>query len=236
MTMVLDNDEWALPPEDDQTPMETDEAYGQIRFTRNELLVLDYVLSTSSGLLLPEYLSDLVSTWDGLRQTVWQAIIRIERYPEEIGILISMNPIDARTLLAAVPTTMEWGDGVDCGYAVKLKLAQFREGSYEDDVAVTRREAKEKAITELANKTLKEAQDRETQRANAISNANSNVLSTKLVADSKKSEARGARDNHKAAKKLLETLEGGRGANDTNDTNEDQAKSSTTGEAGPTAE
>jgi len=213
--VVLDR-EWDLPPAN-RDPMD------QIRFTRNELLLLDYVLTTGSRLIMPDSLDDLIVKWSEFRSMVWNGVVWIERHPEELGILFNIDQTDAVILLAAVPTTFTWGDGIDCGFAVKLKLAQLLAGTYEDDVVVTRREAEQKAIEELAKKEAEEARQREQTRQNAINTATSKMQAAKLTQDVKKKEAKDSRDALKQAQSELDSLL--EGETDGGSTSEDQAGS-----------
>jgi len=96
-----------------------------IRFTRNEFLLIDWVLCTGSGLLLSDdfmaYTDDRISIWE---------CVDIEG-PQH-GVLWPLTESMGHILLAIVPTTFTWGDGVDCGYTLKKKISQFLRGEYID--------------------------------------------------------------------------------------------------------
>lgn len=103
-----------------------------IRLTRGELLLLDWVLCTGSSLLAP-ITEDLMS-WQDFRLVLWESMPE----PDEsgvrpsLGVMFDVGDIDAKVLLCAVPTTFSWGDGSDCGFSLKLKLAQRLSGKYTD--------------------------------------------------------------------------------------------------------
>ncbi|MAH47013.1 hypothetical protein CMI37_14395 [Candidatus Pacearchaeota archaeon] len=218
--------EWQIPPDDRPS--------GQIRCTRNELLLLDYVLSSGSGLLLQHGLDDLVPPWRGFRQSVWDAIIQIEAHPEDLGILLDIGDTEADILLATAPTTMTWGDGVDCGFALKLKLAQFRAGVYEDDVVVARRRAEQQERDSEATREAQEVKMQQEARESAVAAAMAKVSAAKSTLAQKRKEARTAKENSAAAQLLLDQLE--RDHYGDNSTSEDQTDNQAHGEAGPTAD
>jgi hypothetical protein len=153
-----------------------------IRLTRGELLLLDWVLCTGSSLMAG--VSDDLMAWHVFRITLWEKmpsldpdVKRCENFnlpnhpgkgaPETIecqlcrpslGVMFNIEEVDAKVLLAVVPTTFTWGDGVDCGLSLKLKLSQRLLGTYIDpqiqqdiDDAEVERLAKEKADADKAS-------------------------------------------------------------------------------------
>lgn len=225
--MVQDR-EWDLPPANEP------EDGGQIRFTRNELLLLDYVLTTGSRLIMPDSLDDLMVKWGEFRRSVWRAIVQIEDAPQEIGVLFPLDFSDASVLLASVPTTFTWGDGVDCGFSVKFKLAQFIEGVYEDDMVTARRITAELEIISRQVKEEEEARQREQTRQVAISNATTELQAATLARGIKLKESKDSLADMKQAKSVLETIL--EGEDDVGCASEDQASGDSQDEAGAPAD
>ena len=112
--MVVPNDDWTLPP-----PPEL------IYLCCDELLVLDWVLCAASGLVHED--SDPAFGWHETRLECWRQIIGLGEDKTSLKAL-PLTPRDAKTLLRAVPTTLTWGDGVDHGFNLKMKLAKFQLG------------------------------------------------------------------------------------------------------------
>ena len=117
--MVLDDQDWQLPPIE------------SIKVNEEELLLLDWVIGSASGLIPGATLDELMSNWSSLRVDVWQHIYEIKKLPTSSsgpsGVLcsLSMDDFTARILLAVVPTTFRWGTGPDCGYSIKMKLCRI---------------------------------------------------------------------------------------------------------------
>ena len=135
--------EWNLPPSD---------RVEQIRLVPTELLLIDWILCTGSSLLqMP--MDELRDEWHMLRQSVWEAYFAND---EELGILFQLSEFQAKTLLTACPTTFAWGDGFDCGFSLKEKLARMLLGTYTDPTFTAKAEAEKKAnervITAAADK------------------------------------------------------------------------------------
>ncbi len=127
--MALD-DGWELP------------ALETISLTEEELLLLDWVMCSASGLIPNATLEDLVTNWSAFRSDVLKAISSLSRQrknnPTSLPGTLEVLPIDeftARTLLAVVPTTFRWGTGADCGYDLKLKLYRFLVKEVESDAS-----------------------------------------------------------------------------------------------------
>jgi len=130
--MVLGDDGWELP------------VVENITVTEEELLLLDWVMCSGSGLIPNAPLEDLVTNWSSFRYDVWRGISSLTRQkkgqPTQISSLTESLPIDeflARTLLAIVPTTFRWGTGSDAGYDLKLKLYKFLAKEIEIDANIT---------------------------------------------------------------------------------------------------
>jgi len=125
--MVLDDQDWQLP------------LINFIKVNEEELLLLDWVIGSASGLIPGATLDELMSNWSSLRFDVWQHIHELKQLPSlssgPSGILcsLSMDDFMARILLAVVPTTFRWGTGSDCGYSIKMKLCKFLIGEKNDD-------------------------------------------------------------------------------------------------------
>jgi len=125
--MVLDNQDWQLP------------LVEFIKVNEEELLLLDWVVGSASGLIPGATLDELMSNWSSLRFDVWQRINELKQLPSvssgPSGSVCSLNMDEfmARILLAVVPTTFRWGTGSDCGYSIKMKLCRFLLGEKDDD-------------------------------------------------------------------------------------------------------
>jgi len=125
--MVLDDQDWQLPPIE------------SIKVNEEELLLLDWVIGSASGLIPGATLEELMSNWSTVRLDVWQHIYELKKLPASSsgpsGILCSfgMDDFTARILLAVIPTTFRWGTGPDCGYSMKMKLCRFLLGERDDD-------------------------------------------------------------------------------------------------------
>ena len=132
--MALD-DGWELP------------ALETISVSEEELLLLDWVMCSASGLIPNASLEDLVTNWSAFRSDVLKAISSLNRQrknnPQSLPTTVEALPVDdftARTLLALVPTTFRWGTGLDCGYDLKLKLYRFLNKEVEPDANSTENE------------------------------------------------------------------------------------------------
>ena len=125
--MVLDDQDWQLP------------LVEFIKVNEEELLLLDWVVGSASGLIPGATLDELMSNWSLLRFDVWQHIDELKRLQSSGSstpgkeLPLSMDDWTARTLLAIVPTTFRWGTGQDCGYSIKMKLCKFLMGERDDD-------------------------------------------------------------------------------------------------------
>jgi len=121
--MVLDDQDWQLP------------LVEFIKVNEEELLLLDWVIGSASGLIPGATLDELMTNWSFLRFDVWQHIRELKKLQSSSGkeLPLSMDDWTARTLLAVVPTTFRWGTGQDCGYSIKMKLCKFLIGEKDDD-------------------------------------------------------------------------------------------------------
>jgi hypothetical protein len=146
--MALD-DSWELP------------VLESITVTEEELLLLDWVMCSGSGLIPNAPLEDLVTNWAFFRFDVWKGISDLHRQvkgvPTEInGVLTQELTIDeftARALLAVTPTTFRWGTGVDCGYALKLKLYRFLSKEVEVDASIAENQTDSNSEDESTSST-----------------------------------------------------------------------------------
>ncbi len=122
--MVLDDQDWQLPQIE------------SIQVNDEELLLLDWVLGSASGLLPGATLEDLMSSWSPLRLDLWKGIRELKRSGAN-GIFnttpLLMDESTARILLAIVPTTFRWGTGPDCGYSLKTKLYLYLIGEQNEE-------------------------------------------------------------------------------------------------------
>ena len=120
--MVLDNQDWQLP------------LVEFITVSEEELLHLDWVIGSASGLIPGATLDELMTNWSVLRLDVWQHIYELKSGSSPGSMCsLSMDDFTARVLLAIVPTTFRWGTGLDCGYSIKTKLCRFLLGEKDDD-------------------------------------------------------------------------------------------------------
>ena len=123
--MVLDDQDWQLP------------LIESIKVNDEELLLLDWVIGSASGLIPGATLDELMANWSALRLDVWQHIYELKKLssgsPPGAGCSLGMDDFTARVLLAIVPTTFRWGTGPDCGYSIKMKLCRFLLGERDDD-------------------------------------------------------------------------------------------------------
>jgi len=125
--MVLDDQDWALPQIE------------SINANNEELLLLDWILCSASGLIPGATLDDLMERWTDLRMDVWKCIIEIRNDPDRNqhidggNVPLLMDEFTAKVLLAVVPTTFRWGTGSDCGHSLKLKLYNFLTGGIYDN-------------------------------------------------------------------------------------------------------
>ena len=185
--MVLD-DRPGDVPEDDR-PWEgswdipTVDGVDQLRVCQGELYVLDWVLSTGSQLLLGMAL-DEVMVWKDLRLAVWKAILDPEHEENELGVMLPLSHEDAETLLAAVPTQMTWGDGIDYGQMLKRKIASFLLGTYEDEMVLVERLRVEKEKNSVRESLQKRVEETKT----ALDTARRKVEETKANIERKRSE------------------------------------------------
>jgi hypothetical protein len=90
-----------------------------VSFSQGELLLLDWVLCSASGMVPGADLGELMM-WDGLRQRTWAV------YMGQGSLVIEET--EARQLLALTPTTFRWGTGPDVGLSLKQKLASIVTG------------------------------------------------------------------------------------------------------------
>ena len=125
--MVLDDQDWALPQIESISP------------NNEELLLLDWILCSASGLIPGATLEDLMERWTDLRMDVWKGIMEIRNDPDRNQqidggtVPLLMDEFTAKVLLAVVPTTFRWGTGSDCGHSLKLKLYNFLTGGIYDN-------------------------------------------------------------------------------------------------------
>ncbi len=131
------DDGWELPSLD------------SISVTEEELLLLDWIMCSGSGLIPSATLEELVTNWSAFRYDVWKGISALTKQrkgvPTEINRTITesltIDEFTVRTLLAIIPTTFRWGTGADCGYELKLKLYKFLSKEVEFDASSTENEA-----------------------------------------------------------------------------------------------
>ena len=131
------DDGWELPSLD------------SISVTEEELLLLDWIMCSGSGLIPNATLEELVTNWSAFRYDVWKGISALTKQrkgvPTEINRTITesltIDEFTVRTLLAIIPTTFRWGTGADCGYELKLKLYKFLSKEVELDASNAENEA-----------------------------------------------------------------------------------------------
>lgn len=113
------NSDWELPK------------FDMVELTEEELLLLDWVICSASGLLPNVTLDELMNNWNSTRLKVWESILNIKnikKTQQVTTIPFEVDEITARVLLSVTPTTFRWGTGNDCGYSLKLKLYRFING------------------------------------------------------------------------------------------------------------
>lgn len=103
----------------------------KIKVTRDELLLLDWILIFPAP--AGQIDMDWHMKWKDLRLTIWNKIIHLPPATGEDSLELSEE--DAGTLLCLVPTTFRWGQGDDCGYSLKYKLARFLLGEVDVEEA-----------------------------------------------------------------------------------------------------
>ena len=131
------DDGWELPSLD------------SISVTEEELLLLDWIMCSGSGLIPSATLEELVTYWSAFRYDVWKGISALTKQrkgvPTEINRAITesltIDEFTVRTLLAIIHTTFRWGTGADCGYELKLKLYKFLSKEVELDASNAENEA-----------------------------------------------------------------------------------------------
>ena len=143
------DDGWELPSLD------------SISVTEEELLLLDWIMCSGSGLIPSATLEELVTNWSAFRYDVWKGISALTKQrkgvPTEINRAITesltIDEFTVRTLLAITPTTFRWGTGADCGYELKLKLYKFLSKEVEFDASSTENEADSSSTDESEGST-----------------------------------------------------------------------------------
>ena len=143
------DDGWELPSLD------------SISVTEEELLLLDWIMCSGSGLIPSATLEELVTNWSAFRYDVWKGISALTKQrkgvPTEINRTITesltIDEFTVRTLLAIIPTTFRWGTGADCGYELKLKLYKFLSKEGEFDASSTKNEADSSSTDESEGST-----------------------------------------------------------------------------------
>ena len=143
------DDGWELPSLD------------SISVTEEELLLLDWIMCSGSGLIPSATLEELVTNWSAFRYDVWKGISALTKQrkgvPTEINRAITesltIDEFTVRTLLAITPTTFRWGTGADCGYELKLKLYKFLSKEVEFDASSTKNEADSSSTDESEGST-----------------------------------------------------------------------------------
>lgn len=95
----------------------------KLDLNRDELLLIDWVLHYPAPAQSLDY--DDHMKWHGLRAEVWHGVLEIEKSQNDsTRYIVEVNDLDARQLLALLPTTFMWGDrGSDCGFSLKCKIA-----------------------------------------------------------------------------------------------------------------
>lgn len=91
----------------------------EIRLNRDELLLLDWILTYPMPTSGPVELDwHMHTSWRALREQVWAKL----RHGGQGG-MVWIDDQDGELLLALIPTTFRWATGEDCGYSLKLKLS-----------------------------------------------------------------------------------------------------------------
>ena len=197
----------------------------QVRLTRGELLLIDWIISTGSSLLSGKVLDDLVEGWHDFRQTVWRTIGVTVLNDQPLGALIALDEFTVKVLLAACPTTFQWGDGVDHGYRLKVKLFAFLEGTYIDDLetqAAAQAESERVKAEEVAKRDLVNARSALVSAENALASAAASTKTTAVASKEARQKYREAQSTQsKAALKVQELEKEAGNANETSDQAED---------------
>ena len=102
-----------------------------MRLTVEELLLIDWMLSSQASVLSEKVIEDLMA-WRDERERVWRALIRADLAKAGEG-EIEFTDDECDQLLALIPTTFRWGAGEDVGYSLKLKLAALLWGDEETE-------------------------------------------------------------------------------------------------------
>ena len=191
--------EWVLP---EAIPFRPVSNGLLVRFTRGELLLLDWVLCTGSS-LMQRPVDELIKEWHDFRVALWIAIGDKSHDEQEFGVLIPITESEAKVLLTTVPTTMTWGDGADVGVSVKTKLSQLLVGRYKDAFLLEQETKREKERDEA--KQLAVDKLRATQRALSTATERHNELGVTLK--TRMTEARRTyRENQTRANKEAEKV------------------------------
>ena len=103
-----------------------------IKLDQGELLLLDWVLCGASRSIPNADLGYLLEKWHEFRLDIWRGIGQLKA-PDANEVRLAFTDLEARALLAVVPTTFRWGTGPDCGYTLKTKLAKFLLGDIQND-------------------------------------------------------------------------------------------------------
>lgn len=103
-------DDWKLP------------AKSGVDLDEGEIVLLDWVMCSASGLIPQADLDTLVKAWGALRLRAWAAY-------EQLGggvqvAHLALDEYELKALLAVVPTTFRWGTGPDVGLSLKKKIAK----------------------------------------------------------------------------------------------------------------
>ena len=93
--------------------------------TRDEALLLDWLLTYPMPAAVVEL--DWHLKWEALRLDLWSQLATEAKF-----IKAEMSEREAAMFLAITPTTFRWGNGSDCGYSLKIKLARFIQGKEEE--------------------------------------------------------------------------------------------------------
>ena len=117
---IMNDKKWALPAEPG------------IKLDQGELLLLDWVLCGASRAIPNADIGYLLEKWHEFRLDIWRGIKQLKA-PDVNEVGLALIDLEARALLAVVPTTFRWGNGPDCGYTLKNKLANFLLGDIEND-------------------------------------------------------------------------------------------------------
>ena len=143
------DDGWELPSLD------------SISVTEEELLLLDWIMCSGSGLIPSATLEELVTNRSAFRYDVWKGMSALTKQRKGVATEINrtitesltIDEFTVRTLLAIIPTTFRWGTGADCGYELKLKLYKFLSKEVEFDASSTKNEADSSSTDESEGST-----------------------------------------------------------------------------------